>query len=315
MEPVRRRRAGRSRRPALRRRCRADDTDVTAIVLDGAGERGLCAGGDIRVFRESALGDPTPSRLFWTQEYALNSRIAHYPKPYVALMDGIVMGGGVGLSAHGSVRVVTERSRIAMPEVAIGFVPDVGGTWLLSRAPGELGTHLALTADAMTGADAIALGFADHCVPQAQLPGFLAALATRELTDAVRDFTRPARDSELLAHRDWIDTCYAADTVEEIVQRLTDSGVPAAKEAATRILGHSPTSLKVTLRALRRARRLPSLEAALDQELHIACATLGGPDLPEGVRALVVDKDRSPRWSPARLEDVDEATVARHFAP
>lgn len=293
------------------------DDRVRLVVMAGAGERGLCAGGDIRFFRDSALHDGGASaRAFFRAEYRLNARIARYPKPYVAAMDGIVMGGGVGISAHGGVRVVTERSRVAMPEVGIGFMPDVGGTYLLSRAPGELGTHLALTAAAMTASDALACGFADHFVPAERLPGFLDALAERELADVVEEFTEAAPGAgELVAQREWIDACYAADTVEEIVQRLTDASDRTAKETATRILGHSPTSLKVTLRALRRSRVLPSLEDALAQEFRVSSAALAGPDLAEGVRAQVVDKDRNPAWSPRTLAQVDAATVERHFAP
>ncbi|MFJ6938540.1 enoyl-CoA hydratase/isomerase family protein [Streptomyces sp. NPDC101132] len=289
------------------------DPEVRAVVLDGAGERGLCAGGDIRAIRESALGDGAWARSFWRDEYRLNARIARLAVPWVALMDGIVMGGGVGLSAHGSVRVVTERSRVAMPEVGIGFVPDVGGTYLLGRAPGELGTHLALTADAMGPGDALLCGFADLYVPSADLGG-LADAVSAEGAEAVRDFARPAPDAALAEHRGWIDACYAADTVEEIVDRLQGYGEPAAKEAAERILSHSPTALKVTLAALRRARSLGSLEEALEQEWGVSLAALASADLPEGVRAQVVDKDRSPRWTPATLREVTPAEVARHFA-
>ncbi|NBE56977.1 enoyl-CoA hydratase/isomerase family protein [Streptomyces sp. YC537] len=294
------------------------DERIAYVVLDGAGERGLCAGGDIRAIRDSALTDDGASaRAFWRDEYRLNARIARFPKPYVALMDGIVMGGGVGLAGHGSVRIVTERSRVAMPEVGIGFVPDVGGTYLLGRAPGELGTHLGLTADAMSGADAVHCGFADHFVPAERLPALRAALDGRQLDDVLGEFTVEAPPSALAGQRHWIDACYAADSVEEIVRRLTahgDDGEHAAKEAAARVLGHSPTAVKVTLEALRRARALGTLDAVLDQEYRVSCVALAGPDLVEGVRAQVVDKDRSPRWSPAELSAVTEAEVERHFS-
>ncbi|WP_443056097.1 enoyl-CoA hydratase/isomerase family protein [Streptomyces sp. NBC_00239] len=292
------------------------DPAVTAVVLDGAGERGLCAGGDIRAIRESALGDRSRALAFWRDEYRLNARIARLGVPWVALMDGIVMGGGVGLSAHGRVRIVTERSRVAMPEVGIGFVPDVGGTYLLGRAPGELGTHLALTADAMGAADAVLCGFADHVVPSERLPELVAALtAGTPAPEAAAALAVPAGEAGLSRHRDWIDHCYAADTVEEIVDRLSSYGEPAAKEAAGRILGHSPTSVKVTLAALRRAKALDTLEEVLEQEWRVSSAALAGPDLAEGVRAQVVDKDRSPRWSPGTLAEVGEAAVTAHFAP
>ncbi|MET7358726.1 enoyl-CoA hydratase/isomerase family protein [Streptomyces sp. NPDC005562] len=292
------------------------DAAVAAVVLTGAGERGLCAGGDIRSIHDDVrAGRPAASAAFWHDEYLLNARIARFPKPYVAVMDGIVMGGGVGVSAHGGVRVVTERSRVAMPETGIGFVPDVGGTYLLTRTPGELGTHLALTGSAVGAGDALLCGLADHFVPSERLPEFIAALAGTEVADAVRAFATTALAGELAAHREWIDHCYAADSVEEIVDRLHASGERHAKEAAETILAKSPTSLKVTLAALRRARELPSLEAVLEQEYRVSCAALASPDLAEGIRAQVVDKDRTPRWSPADLAQVTEADVARHFEP
>ncbi|UFQ13915.1 MULTISPECIES: enoyl-CoA hydratase/isomerase family protein [Streptomyces] len=291
-----------------------DDASVATVVLTGAGERGLCAGGDIRSIHDDVrAGGRTASAAFWHDEYRLNARIARYPKPYVAVMDGIVMGGGVGVSAHGSVRVVTERSRVAMPETGIGFVPDVGGTYLLTRTPGELGTHLALTGAAVGAGDAVLCGLADHYVPSERLTEFTAALADREASEAIRQYAEAVPEGELAGRREWIDHCYAADSVEEIVARLYAVGDRHAKEAAETLLTKSPTSLKVTLAALRRARELPSLEAVLDQEYRVSCAALGSPDLPEGIRAQVVDKDRRPRWSPARLEQVTEADVARFF--
>jgi enoyl-CoA hydratase len=292
-----------------------DDPAVTTVVIRGAGERGLCAGGDIRAIHADARAGGTASFAFWRDEYRLNARIARYPKPYVALMDGIVMGGGVGLSGHGSVRVVTERSRVAMPETGIGLVPDVGGTWLLGRAPGELGTHLALTGAQAGAADAILAGLADHYVPSAELPALTAELTRRPAAEAVARFARPAPPGELAARRDWIDACYSGDTVEEIVQRLTDSGIPEAKETATVLLGRSPMALKATLAAVRGARLLDSLEAALTIEFRLSCAAFAAPDLVEGIRAQVVDKDRDPRWSPPTLAEVTDEDVARWFAP
>lgn len=295
-----------------------DDT-VTAVLITGAGERGLCAGGDIRSIHEDARAGGGTSMDFWRDEYRLNARIARFPKPYVAIMDGIVMGGGVGVSAHGDIRIVTERSRIAMPETGIGFVPDVGGTYLLGAAPGELGTHLALTADAVGAGDALLCGLADHFVPSQLLAELTTALAAcgaaAEIEETVRRYASPAPSGELEAHREWIDSCYQADSVEEILDCLDNSGVPAAKQAAETILAKSPTALKVTLSALRRARRLDSLEAVLDQEYRTSCTAFTRPDLVEGVRAQIIDKDRNPRWSPADLAEVSEADVALFFAP
>ncbi|MEU6733496.1 enoyl-CoA hydratase/isomerase family protein [Streptomyces physcomitrii] len=292
------------------------DPAVGAVVLSGAGERGLCAGGDIRAIHEDArTGGGQASTAFWRAEYRLNARIARYPKPYVALMDGIVMGGGVGVSAHGSVRIVTERSKVAMPETGIGFVPDVGGTYLLALAPGELGTHLALTGAALGARDALVCGLADHFVPSARLPAFLDALRGGSVAEAVRAQVGEAPPGQLEEQREWIDHCYAADTVEEILDRLLASGAPAAGQAAATLLTKSPTALKVTLAALRRARGLGPLERVLEQEYRVSSAALSSPDLVEGIRAQVIDKDRDPRWSPATLTEVTEELVARFFAP
>ncbi|MER7752071.1 enoyl-CoA hydratase/isomerase family protein [Kitasatospora sp. NPDC097643] len=295
----------------------AADERVHAVVLTGAGERGLCAGADIRAMHDDAKAGGAGFRAFFRDEYRLNALIARYPKPYVAVMDGITMGGGVGLSAHGAVRIVTERSVVAMPETRIGLVPDVGGSRLLAHAPGELGTHLGLTSGSMGPGDALLCGFADHFVPSERIPALLDALTrTPDAAAAVvAAHAEPAPPAALARQREWIDACYAADTVEEIVERLLDSGVPEAKEAAELVLGNSPTAVKATLAALRRARTLPSLEAVLDQEYRISCAALEGHDLVEGIRAQVIDKDRNPRWSPASLAEVTEADVARLLAP
>lgn len=290
------------------------DDAIRTVVLTGAGERGLCAGGDIRSIHDDIrAGGGAASVAFWRDEYRLNSRIARFPKPYVAVMDGIVMGGGVGVSAHGSVRIVTERSRIAMPETGIGFVPDVGGTYLLTRTPGELGTHLALTGTAVGAADALLCGLADHYVPSDRVAEFTAALADSDVDDVLGTYATTAPEGELAAHREWIDACYAADSVEEIVGRLYDSGDPAAKEAAETVLAKSPTSLKVTLASLRRARALATLEQVLEQEFRVSRTAITAPDMVEGIRAQVVDKDRDPLWSPAELAQVTDAEVIRHF--
>ncbi|RVW08290.1 enoyl-CoA hydratase/isomerase family protein [Prescottella agglutinans] len=291
----------------------ADDESVGAVLLTGAGERGLCAGGDIVSIYYDAREGGSGSKDFWRDEYVLNAAIARYGKPYVAIMDGIVMGGGVGVSAHGNVRVVTERSTVGMPEVGIGFVPDVGGTYLLSRAPGELGTHIALTTARLSAGDAIACGFADHFVPSDRLAEFEQALAEGSVEDALARFAQPAPASDLAAQRAWIDAAYAADTVEEIVANLQGSGVAEAAAAAEQILAKSPTAAKVTLRALRQARELDTLEAVLDQEYRVSLACLGSHDLVEGIRAQVVEKDRNPAWSPSTLEAVTDEHVDRFF--
>jgi enoyl-CoA hydratase len=293
----------------------AADPAVATVVLAGAGERGLCAGGDIRAVRESLADDGGREAAgFWRDEYRLNLAIARYPKPYVALMDGIVMGGGVGLSAHGSVRVVTERSRIAMPETGIGFVPDVGGTYLLAKAPGELGTHLALTGTAIGAADAIACGLADHFVPADRRGALAAALAERDPAEVLPEFAEPAPEGVLAGQREWIEHCYAAATVEEILDRLERSGEAAAQTAET-IRSKSPSSVKITLEAVRRARRLGDLAQVLEQEFRVSCNASQLPDLSEGIRAQIIDKDRQPKWSPPTLAEVPESVVEACFAP
>lgn len=292
----------------------AGDDAVRAVVVSGSGERGLCAGGDVVAIYHSAKAGGDDARRFWFDEYRLNSLIGAYPKPYVALMDGIVMGGGVGVSAHGSVRVVTDTSKIAMPEVGIGFIPDVGGTFLLSRAPGSLGLHAALTGAPFSGTDAIALGFADHYVPRANLTAFTATVADSGVDAAVAAHAQEPPPSPLAAQRDWIDDCYAGETVAEILAALRAHPAASANEAAELIATRSPIALSVTLAAVRRAAALKSLDEVLIQEFRVSCASLHSHDLVEGIRAQLVDKDRNPQWSPATLAAVTDDDVQAYFA-
>lgn len=298
------------------------DDEVRTVVLTGAGERGLCAGGDIVAIHNdaknavaqgnSAQAD-SPSGKFWRDEYILNALIGSYPKPYVAVMDGIVMGGGVGLSGHASHRIVTERSMVGMPETGIGFIPDVGGTYLLARTPGEIGTHIALTTARMNSGDAIAAGFADYYVPSDQIPALIEALHSADADVAIAKFAQPAPVSDLGAQQEWIDACYSADTVEEIVARLQGHDAPEAAKAARDVLAKSPVALKVTLRSLRHARQASSLEEVLNEEYRVSVASLSTHDLVEGIRAQVVDKDRNPQWNPATLAEVTTADVDAYF--
>ncbi|WP_198416007.1 MULTISPECIES: enoyl-CoA hydratase/isomerase family protein [unclassified Cryobacterium] len=292
-----------------------DDDEVQTVLLTGSGERGLCAGGDIVSIYRGAQGSGADAARFFADEYRMNAQIHRYPKPYLAVMDGIVLGGGVGVSGHGGIRVVTERTRLGMPETGIGFVPDVGGTYLLSRAPGELGTHLALTAAFATGADAIMLGLADHFVPSDRLPELIRSLSGRGAAEAVAAVADTPPPAPLLAERDWIDECYAFDDVRQILAALQRSPVEAAQAAAALIRTKSPTALAVTLASLRRARALPSLEAVLEQEYRVSLRFLEGTEMQEGIRAQVIDKDRRPRWSPATLDEVSTDAVAACFAP
>jgi len=293
------------------------DDDVAAVLVQGAGERGLCAGGDIVAIYRDILHGGTRTADFWQTEYRVNSLIARYPKPYVALMDGLVLGGGVGISAHGNVRVVTERTRMGMPETTIGFAPDVGGTFLLSRAPGETGTHAALTGAHLAAGDALFLGLADHYVPSQSLPRLVAELESETPEAVLARYAGQSPPSALAGQRDWIDACYATDDAGDIVARLrawTGPGREDATAAADTIEAKSPTSVKVTLASLRRAAKL-TLDEALAQEYRAGLRFLAGPDFREGIRAQVVDKDRNPQWKPATLAEVLPGQVDRFFQP
>jgi len=295
-----------------------DDPAISCVVLRGEGERGLCAGGDVRIIHDlGKAGDPQVLD-FWREEFPLNYRIARFGKPYVALMDGIVMGGGVGISAHGSHRIVTERTRLAMPETGIGYFPDVGGSWLLPRAPGECGTWLGLTGNAVTAADAIYAGFADYCVPSGHLDELVQALS--KATDiegvdaAIASYATDEGEGLLAANRDIIDATFRFDTVEEIFAALSARDDAFSRETLEILRKRSPTSLKLTLKLLRLGRESASLIECLEREFAAGTEILRQHDFYEGVRAALVDKDRNPRWRPARLEEVSEEDLAPYFA-
>jgi enoyl-CoA hydratase len=299
----------------------ASDPEISCLILKGEGERGLCAGGDIRVIHEMGKAKDGERTRFWQEEFPLNYAISHYGKPYVALMDGIVMGGGVGVASHGKHRVVTERTRLAMPETGIGYVPDVGATWLLPRAPGEVGTWMGLTGEVIGAADAINAGLADVCVPSERLDALVETLgelkggASDEQVRAVIDrFAVVPGGSRLEANRDLIDRCFAFDTVEEIVEALAKEDNEFAVAAREVIAKRSPTSLKLALRLLRLGRGSSSLVECLEREFSVASELLDNHDFYEGVRAAIIDKDRNPKWSPATLEEVREADLEKYLA-
>jgi enoyl-CoA hydratase/carnithine racemase len=281
----------------------ADDPHVDAVVIEGAGDRAFCAGGDIRVLRDSQLNDRSIADQFFTEEYALNLQIANYPKPYIALIDGICMGGGIGMSVHGGYRVASEHAGFGMPETIIGFFPDIGGTFILPRLPGELGMYLGLTGLRINGADAVHAGLATHYTPRAKLPELSAALAADGLA-ALAAFNEPLPAFSLAADRAAIDHCFSADTVPGIVARLQAVDSPWAAAALKALRQVSPSALFWTLKALRRGRNL-TLKDALAAEFALTRTTMAHPDFVEGVRAMVVDKDRQPKWQPATIEGVD----------
>jgi enoyl-CoA hydratase len=297
------------------------DPAVAAIVLEGAGERGLCAGGDIRGLYESSRAGGDLGKRFWRQEYVMNARIAKFPKPYVAFMDGLVMGGGVGLSAHAQHRVVTEKTKLAMPEVGLGFFPDVGGTWLLSRSPGEIGTYFGLTGQTMNGPDAIYARFADAVVPSAKLAALREVLTklrpgttSGEVKLLIDGFSTGETSGPVAAMQSNIDAWFGYDRMDDIVAALQRDGSEQAASALKTLGEKSPRGMVVTLKLLRLARGSSSLEQCLVREYRAALQVFASDDFREGVRAAVIDKDRNPRWSPPRIEDVTPEMVAPYFA-
>jgi enoyl-CoA hydratase len=297
------------------------DPDVAVVVLEGAGERGLCAGGDIRGLYESSRAGGDLGRRFWRQEYVMNARIAKFPKPYIALMDGLVMGGGVGLSGHARHRVVTEKTKLAMPEVGLGFFPDVGGTWLLSRSPGEIGTYFGLTGQTMNGPDAIYARFADAVVPSAKLAVLREVLtkvrpgtASGEIKLLIDGFALREAAGPVAAMQANIDAWFAHDRMEDIVAALQRDGSEQAASTLKSLNEKSPRGMVVTLKLLRLARRSSSLQECLVREYRAALEVFASDDFREGVRAAVIDKDRNPKWSPATIEDVTPEMLAPYFA-
>ena len=298
------------------------DQKVDIVLLDGAGERGFCAGGDIRALYEAArsktvsAADALPAR-FWATEYKLNVLIARYAKPIVAVMDGLVMGGGVGLSAHAAYRVVTERSAIAMPEVGIGFFPDVGASFLLARAPGHIGIYLALTGERVGAADALSCKLADIHVPVdrlIELPAMLASCRSHgEVRAGLERLSATPASARLSEEREWIDACYGGGALEEMIARLSACRAEGAQAALDVMRKASPTSLKVTLHNIRSAVTFDRVEQSFVQDYRIALACIAGHDFIEGIRAAIIDKDRNPRWRPDKIEAVTPEIVDRHF--
>lgn len=291
----------------------ANDPAITAVMIDHAGDRGFCAGGDVR---QVALGvkDGVPERFF-SAEYALNARIQAYPKPYLAVIDGITMGGGAGISVHGRYRLATERTVFAMPETGLGLFPDVGGGWFLPRLPGKTGAWLALTGARLSGADCYALGLATHYVPSDRLPSVKAAL-----------FVDPSRMQALLdeahedpgvvpitAHREAIDRLFASSRAEEIFAALESDGGDWADAQLAILRTKSPQTIKLTLRLLEK--NAPSFAENMRMEYRVAVRVVRAHDFAEGVRAVLIEKSNTPHWSPARLEEVSDEAIEALFAP
>jgi enoyl-CoA hydratase len=293
----------------------ADDRAIERVVIEGAGDRAFCAGGDIRVLYDWGLAKDPSFIAFYREEYLLDAAIKRFPKPWVAVMDGITMGGGVGVSVHGSHRIATERLTFAMPETGIGLFPDVGGTYFLPRCPGETGMYLGLTGARLRAADALYTGIADVHVGSDRIAALRDALcAEADLDGAIGRFAQDPGPAPMAEHRDAIDRCFSAASVEAIVAALKAEGGEWAAGTARTIAAKSPTSLRITYRQLRKGAGL-GFEDCMTLEFRMVHGILAGHDFFEGTRAVVIDKDQDPRWQPSVLAEVGEADVAHYFAP
>ena len=314
----------------------AADPTIVAVVLDGEGEKAFCAGGDLRDLYQSLrdCGNATNpyAREFFSREYRLDYLIHTYPKPIVCWGNGIVMGGGMGLMAGASHRVVTEGTRMAMPEIGIGLFPDVGGSWFLNRLPPRIGLFLALTGAPLNAADALFVGLADFLLPNASRAGVLQAMAQASWHDRALENARllthlleaqagpgtpvsaAALPSHLRQHFDEIQSLVGHDSLEDLAARLAGAagGDSWIGKAAANFARGSPTSARLAYELLQRARHL-SLREVFQMEFDVAVGCCAHHDFAEGIRALLIEKDRRPRWQPARLQEVDEALIADHF--
>jgi enoyl-CoA hydratase len=302
--------------------------EIRAVMIQGAGDRAFCAGGDVRAVYAAGKGisgDPSFTSVFFAEEYRIIRHIHHYPKPYVAIIDGITMGGGAGVSVNGAYRIATERTMLAMPETSIGLFPDVGATRFLNLCPGQIGRYLGLTGARLGPADALYCGFATHFVPHERIDDLIAELAASnwrqgeeraQVETALAQFTADPGPPPLAARRAAIDRCFAGDTVEAILDALQNETADPEWAAETRalLLTKSPTSLRITLRQLVLGQDF-DLDAALRLEYRMTQHVMAAHDFYEGVRAVLIDKDQKPRWRPERLEEIGEAAAEAYFAP
>jgi len=302
----------------------AEDPTIKAVVINGDGEKAFCAGGDIRKVYE-ARNNPQhidPKKFFW-DEYRLNHRIYHFPKPYISLLDGITMGGGVGISIHGSHRVATERFSFAMPETGIGFFPDVGASFFLPRCPDQTGIYLGLSGARIKAADALELKFVTHYVPAKHLSALIETLSKADysadwprdvVSEIIKHFTRDAGTPELKLYHPHINLCFSHQTVENILKELDGHRLEWCHQVSAILKTKSPTSLKVTLHALRHGAMI-NFDQCMQTEYRLAVRFLEGHDFFEGVRAVIIDKDQKPQWQPSELSAISESDVEKFFAP
>jgi len=305
----------------------ADDKNIQAVAVRGAGDRAFCSGGDVKAvaLEVQGGGNSTLGRDFFREEYILNHRIFTYPKPYIALVNGIVMGGGKGISAHGSHRVVTENTLFAMPETNIGFFPDVGGGYFLPRCPGRTGEYLALTSKRIKAIDTVYIGFGTHFLPSEHITPALDAFADIKWDDRQKPAAQitqvldqlcapPPGESEIAPNREAIDRFFGHETMEEIASALDKDDSAFAAETRNAIYGMSPTSLKVALRQIRLGGQM-NFADVMTMEYRLSQRMIRQHDFYEGIRAALIDKDRQPKWQPPRISDVPDAAVEACFAP
>jgi enoyl-CoA hydratase len=297
---------------------------IKAVVIRAANGRAFCAGGDLRLTYKRYLEHDPALPHFFRDEYQLNQFIFHFPKPYIALLDGMTLGGGVGISIHGSHRVATDSLLFAMPETGIGFYPDVGGSYFLPRLPNKMGFYLGLTGEKIASDDCVAIGIAQQKVARESLPELMNALAQEafgndaraSVTQIIKRFNMQVKPSRFFGSpiATAIDTCFSATTMEEIVQSLQYASDPIGKETANILAKKSPASLKITLRALQEGKRM-DFDACMRQEYRLSCHFLQGHDFFEGIRAVIIDKDQAPHWNPSTLEGVTQSEVEKYFTP
>lgn len=295
---------------------------IKAVVIRAAEGRAFCAGGDLRLTYDRYKTHQSVLTDFFRDEYQLNRFIFHFPKPYIALLDGITMGGGVGLSIHGSHRVATDRTLFAMPETGIGFFPDVGGTYFLPRLPGRIGFYIGLTGARLASDDCVLIGIAQQKIQRETLPELINALAQQKFVGDTREFVSHVinqfkvsiKSTQLLEQQAIIDDCFSRKTVENILSSLEASSNKLCKETASSISKKSPTSLKITLQALEEGKHL-DFDACMRQEYRLVTRFLQGHDFFEGIRAVIIDKDQTPHWNPDTLDGVTRRDIEKYFAP
>jgi len=293
------------------------DPAVTLVLIDHTGERGFCAGGDIRMLAESGAKDGNEARAFFFVEYRMNALLMDYEKPVAAVMDGVVMGGGVGVAMPCRYRVATERTTFAMPETGIGLFPDVGGGWHLPRLPGEAGLWLALTGARIKAADCLLLGVATDYVESARVEALKAAIVAdpAAVETLLTEYEADAGEPPLAKHQDVIDACFSAPSVEAILQSLREDGSEWAIAQHDALLTKSPQTMKVALRQLRAGKAMTSFHDNMVMEYRIGARVVGRHDFLEGVRAVIIDKDNQPKWSPGTVEGVTDTLLDEIFAP